>query len=351
VIRLRAEFAQQLISVTEGEEGINRQRDDMRRLEQKVAEQEKALREAQHELDAHESMSTLYKEQAEQEQLAMAAAIAREAAAISSMDELESELACQRNAMRDAVSWAKANTKQRLKSAESKRKDLQLQLDEHREAESQLAQQEDELRTLLELVKSQGEQEVQVFEAKNMDLQAELSEQKKRLQACEANGAELDDLLKKQREMTAVECNAMESVSEVAAMLAKQRDDLKDDYETRIKKLKARIKELEMMLEISKEFLKGDTNGTGTVDTDDEASVFNASLGNQTLRPTSVPKMNKVGMRNSHSAGSLRNRLHSPGRMHSYVVKDVGFSWPGRHLGPDQEGPLKVKYEESEDEK
>merc|ERR1712093_636545 len=105
-----------------------------------------------------------------------------------------------------------------------------------------------------------------------MDLQAELAAQRERLRACEGNSAELEELLERQKEATAVEASAMESVSELAAELAKQRDEAKEAHEARVKKLQARIRDLEMMLEISKECLKGDPNKT--LDTDAEASII-----------------------------------------------------------------------------
>merc|ERR1712129_111465 len=280
-------------------------------------------------------------------------------------DELESELNHQRNALRDAVSWAKANTKHRLRSAESKRKDLQLQLEERRDSEEQLAQQEFELRELLEVVKLEKEEDLEACETQNGDLQAELAKERELLQACCARRAELEDLLRKQREATAAEASAMEGVSELATELARQRDQLKETYEARVKKLKARIRDLEMMLEISKEILRGEPNKT--VDTDPEASIMQQTPSKlsedmwacKVGRPQDGSLGTSMGsekqrsgrsMRISQSTGSIAAglRSHSLGRdrLRSYVVRDAGFSWPGRHVGPDFEGPVKVQFEE-----
>lgn len=304
-------------------------------------------------------MGALLQEQAVQEQQALRAALEKEVAVESRIAELESELTNQRNAMRDAVSWAKANTKQRLRSAQSRHKDLQLQLDEHREAESQLAQQENELRELLELAKSQHEQDLQACEARNMDLQAQLSQQHDSILAHEAKGAELEDLLAKQRDATAVEASAMENVSELAAELAKQRDETEKAHEARVKKLKARIRDLELMLEISKDVFRGDQNKT--LDTDAEVSILCMNNTHSNLPEDRLAsklgrsKMFRGLMGSSRSAGSLHSggsQLQQPGTegstSHAYVLKNVGFSWPGRHLGPDQEGPVKMKFDDSE---
>lgn len=407
IMQLRADLAQHLVVSAASEESIVAQVGDLKRLEQQVAAQQKVIREGQHELDAHESTNTLLREQAEKEHQALLRqekaeqerlrdARERDAATESRIAQLESELAHQRNAMRDAVSWAKANTKQRLRSAESRQKDLQLQLDQHREAESQLALQENELRELLELAKLQGEQDLQACEDRNIGLRAELSEQRNHILAFEARSAELEDLLQKQREATAVEASAMEQVSELAGDLAKQRDDAKEACEVRVRKLKARIKDLEVMLEISKEFLRGDPSKSqhyvGSVEIhdatlhpvrdktpmrdrtlappgyhsppgglpDDTCPARDAEpslLGLEHSPPVSLPddtsasklgrsKVPKVSMRNSHSASSLNSLASSQSGPHPHVLRKAGFNWPGRHLGPDEEGPVKVKFEE-----
>merc|ERR1711935_134280 len=109
----------------------------------------------QHELDALESTSTLAQEQAEQD---------REVIAATHLAELESDLHQHRNAIRNAVSLTKANTKQRLRSADSRRKEAETQKREAEtqkcEAETQLEQQENELRQLLELARAQAEQDL-----------------------------------------------------------------------------------------------------------------------------------------------------------------------------------------------
>jgi len=310
-------------------------------------------------------MGSLLQSQAENDQEALRFAIAKEAASESRISELETELTNQRNAMRDAVSWAKANTKQRLRSAQSRHKDLQLQLDEHREAESKLAQQENELRELLELAKCQHEQDLQACEAQNIDLQAQLSQQQSSLLAYEEKGAELEDLLSKQRDATAVEAKATEEVSELAAELAKQKDETEKAHEARVKKLKARIRDLELMLDISKDVFKGDS--TKTVETDTEVSIMcmnntpsnlpeDRVVGNRLGRSMQKLPFCRMGglMASSRSAGSLHSGTEGSAssalvKEHAYVLKNVGFSWPGRHLGPDQEGPLKMKFNESEE--
>merc|ERR1719506_1883723 len=163
------------------------------------------------------------------------------------------------------------------------------------------------------------------------------------------------------------------------------------------------------MLEISKEFLRGDPNRTG--DTDAEATMLSnqttprlsadmwtcesarpkqrpgsagsvrrdGALGTKGFeihytgrdavgRDGSFPSSNGQegslgamrsdgmhnagreavpGMRLSRSAGSLHSRTQalalSPGSdagntLRPHVLKNAGFSWPGRHLGPDEEG-------------
>merc|ERR1711924_213004 len=60
----------------------------------------------------------------------------------------------------------------------------------------------------------------------------------------------------------------------------------------------------------------------------------------------------KSGMQASKSASSLHSAHSGSGssvsrRTNAFVVKNVGFSWRGRHLGPDQEGPISVKYDDS----
>merc|ERR1712110_320478 len=112
-----------------------------------------------------------------------------------------------------------------------------------------------------------------------------------------------------------------------------------------------------MMLEISKDFFRGDPNKT--LDTDVEGSFLSAQHcpGCQCeglscrQRPGSTRLADawsgtrlavpKAGMRISQSAGSLHSGRSSGS--HPYVLRGAGFSWPGRHLGPDQEGPVKVK--------
>merc|ERR1719460_920973 len=227
--KLKSEHAQQLADATRAKEGTAAQAAELKRLESLAASQQKKIREGQHELDAHESTSALMREQTEQECQALSTLRHRENAAEARNSELESELAHQCNAMKAAVSWAKANTKQRLKS-------LTFQRDKHREAESQLAQQENELRELLELVKLQSEQDLQACEARNIDLQAELSAQREHLREFEARGEELAGLLQQQREATAVEHGAMESINELANDLAKQRDEANEQCEARVKK-------------------------------------------------------------------------------------------------------------------
>jgi len=370
---LRSELDQRLAEDSANAESMAAQAGELRRLEQEVASQQKEVRTRQNGLDALESQSSFLQGQAEEEHHAFRAARSREVLATSRIDELESELMHQRNAMKDAVSWAKANTKHRLRSAESKRKDLQLQLDERRDSEEQLAQQEMELRELLEVVKLESEEDLEACETQNVDLQAELAKERELLQACATRRAELEDLLGKQREATAAEASAMEGVSELATELARQRDQVKETCEARVKKLKARIRDLEMMLEISKEFLRGEPNKTGrgepneSVDSVPEASVLIQQTPPKLSEEMWACKMGRPqdralggsmrsekqhsgrGMRMSRSAGSLHPRSHSPysaNPLRSYVVRDAGFSWPGRHVGPDFEGPVKVTFEE-----
>merc|ERR1719353_1194087 len=364
VSQLRSEHAQQLADATRAKEGTAAQAAELKRLESLAASQQKKIREGQHELDAHESTSALMWKQTEQECQALSTLRHRENAAETRNSELESELTHQCNAMKAAVSWAKANTKQRLKS-------LTFQRDKHREAESQLAQQENELRELLELVKLQSEQDLQACEARNIDLQAELSAQREHLREFEARGEELAGLLQQQREATAVEHGAMESITELANDLAKQRDEANEQCEARVKKLKARIQDLEMMLDISKECLKVEPHRA--VDTDAEAFIISIrhsptkTAGPGTSQDWSLSTKGpgtsqdwslstnlalKSGMQASKSASSLHSAHSGSGssvsrRTNAFVVKNVGFSWRGRHLGPDQEGPISVKYDDS----
>lgn len=216
------------------------------------------------------------------------------------------------------------------------------------------------------MVKLEKEQDLQACETQNGDLRAELAKERQLLQACCKRRAELEDLLSKQREATAAEASAVEGVSELATELARQRDQLKDTCEARVQKLKARIRDLEMMLEISKEFLRGEPNKT--VDIDPEASIMQQTPPklSEDLWACKVgrPQDGSLGtsmrsdkqhsgrsMRISRSTGSLAAgfRSHSPysgNPLRSYVLRDVGFSWPGRHVGPDFEGPVKVQFEE-----
>jgi len=375
ILDLRAELAKCIAAAVESKESAAAQAmkaaKEVVRLEQQVSAQQKAIRHGQHELDALESTSTLAREQAEQDRRALRAAQDREAIAATHLAELESDLHQHRNAIRNAVSLTKANTKQRLRSADSRRKEAETQKREAEtqkcEAETQLEQQENELRQLLELARAQAEQDLLACEAVNMDLQGKLVEQRECSLACERRGAELEDLLARQRELTAVESSAMESISELNADMTRQWNETQEAYEERIKKLKIRIRDLELMLEISKDFLRGDHNKT--LDTDAEPSIlsmiqpppslpdemFVCKSGRQKmLRGT--PRLNaalKAGMKMSRSTGSL----HSAGTSqtyhglsqhhHAYVVKPAGFSWPGRHLGPDEEGPVQLKFEES----
>jgi len=319
-----------------------------------VAAQQKEIRKGQHELDALESSSSLLREQADQEHKALAVAQEKEALQAARMAELETEVVQQRNALRDAVSWAKSNTKQRMRSAESKRKDLQLQLDERRESESQLAQQELELRDLLEQAKSQSEQDLQALETRNMDLEAEVVRQREQLAACKAENADMENVLTKQREATEIEASAMQSVSALATDLAKQRDEATEASEARVKKLMARIKELEMLLEISKEFMRGSADPSmslAAAASQMEESILSLQNGPPALSDelstskVARPKMLRQALRSSQSAGSL----HANGKAQLHVLKKTGCSWPGRHLGPDEEGPVKVKFEEEQD--
>jgi hypothetical protein len=348
MVKLRAELAQHQVAAAAKEHDTVSHSADIMKLELQVATQQKTIREGQHELDAFESTSSLLKEQSQQEHQAYKAAQEREVVAALHITELESELGQARSAIRDAVHLAKQNTKQRMKSAESKRKDLQLQLECHRDAESQLAQQECELRELLVLAKLQSQEELQACESRNNDLQTELAQQRERTLACEAESAELEDLLAKQKEATAIEASAMESVSEMAQDLAKQRDEEKAVCEDRIKKLKARIRELEMMLEISKEFLSRDHSATAS---DASASILSIQQAPPSLpddlwaSKSNRPKMLRAALRSSHSAGSL----HPNSKPINHVLRGAGFNWPGRHLGPDEDGPVKVTFEESEE--
>merc|ERR1711966_546540 len=67
ILELRAELAQYLVAGAEAQNSITAQAAELRRYEAEVASQQKCIRDGQHELDAHESMSCLMRERAQEE--------------------------------------------------------------------------------------------------------------------------------------------------------------------------------------------------------------------------------------------------------------------------------------------
>merc|ERR1711971_444173 len=171
----------------------------------------------------------------------------------------------------------------------------------------------------------QGEQKLQAQEARNCALQAEISQRHELLLASERRAEDVEAQLAKQREATAVEATALERVSELASDLAKQKDEENS-------RKQAQINDLEMMLQISKEFWKCEPKDTLDAS---ELSAF-------TMEPSPCTEdawASRRGRDNRFDSrlvktGRTLGTSASAGSLPPRVLKNLNFNWPGRHLGP-----------------
>jgi chromosome segregation ATPase len=335
----------------------------------------------QHLIDSEARNNALHTQLQQQSDVAGAAiedATARAAA-------LQAHMVDKTKKMRAVISKTKVEGQQRLYASEAKHQEILGRLAEERttlaseldqakarcaELEACLEHHQRSMTDMLDRASARNDQNLQACDAKARELQSQMVQQKKsataELDKAYERIAELEMKLAHQQRMVQGEIARLQEENErnkklhderCMVRVAKQIDEANEQCEARVKKLKARVQDLEMMLDVSKECLKVDPHRI--LDTDAEASIISirhsptktAGPGTSQDWSGSTNLGLKSGMQVSKSASSLHSDHSGSGssvtrRTNAFVVKNVGFSWQGRHLGPDQEGPIGVKYDD-----